>query len=443
MKYTQLGYAMVALLLLLTNSPNGVCQEADAVDMDVETQQLIERAERVQEQYPWLVQQDRGLVLLAVNIPREEFLQGVTAATDLVFDGTDELPELITLQGVFPNIEAALKNLSVLDPGLRQSLDLKAKKGRFSHLEDTTAGLSDEGLVRKYKRQKLANASAPDRGGAFMVGSLVIDGTLIPPPVQVEVIPNRDLGEVQVTVNQNIIERLKYTDPYVLDQELFQANTPAKFKKAVESKADRIWQQVCQIPFSGTGERLLMTVTQLSAIHGIAYAKADGEDIQIETLEGKKFTWSPKPVKNAPLTEPEAFQKAYDLQSQLFSALGSGGMAFCSIQFGTHVIPDGFYFMNDLRKIISEEGVAVPDKARKIRERWPEHADWILEFYYTSLMDEAAQAPANPLLNSPYVIPFPTPVMPEMPNIPNMPAGGQGGPKTPEEILKEFIEKQR
>jgi hypothetical protein len=435
MRLRTFGYTTLLLLLLAGGNPSGICQEA--TDENLETQQLQERAFRVQQRYPWLIQQDRGLALFAINTPREEFLRGVNAATDLVFEGTEELPPTITLNGFFPSIEEALKKLGELDPSLRQTLDLKGMKGRFFHPEDTTAGLSDDDLVKKYRRQKAADATQPNSMGAFFAGNLIIDGTLIPPPVQIDVVQNREISEVHVLANKNIIERFKYTDPFLLDQELLQADTPDKFRRAVQSKADRIWHQVSQVPFSGTGEQMMLTASQLSAIYGIVVAKVEGSSIRFETADGKKFTWSPKSgQKGILLTEPDAFQMAYNLQTKLFNGLGSGGVVFCSIKFGIQVIPDGFYFMTDLKKIASEEGFAEGEKARKIRDRWPEQADWILEYYYTSLMDEIAQAPPNPLLNSPLVFPLPTPLVPDLPK-------GQEAPRAPEDILKELLEKQK
>ncbi len=438
MKFTTFGSITVLLTLLAGGDPGGICQEVN--DQDMETQHLLERAQQVQEKYPWLIQQDRGLALFAFNLPREEFLRGVSAATDLVFEGTEELPELVTLSGFYSNIEEALKKLGDLDPSLRQSIDVKGLKGRFFHLEDTTAGLSDDDLVRKYRRQRLSDAAQPDRMGGFFAGHLILEGTLIPPPIQIDVKPNRELSEVHLLANGNIIERIKYTDPFLMDQELLQADTPVKFRRAVESKADRIWRQVSQIPFSATGERLMMTVSQLSAIYGIAIAKVDGDSIQIETMNGKKFTWRPNQgKKEVPLTEPEAYQKAYALQSQIFTGLGSGGVVFCSLQFGLRVVPDGYFFMEELKRIASEEGVVAGEKARKIRQRWPEHADWVLEYYYTSLMDEIAQSPPNPLLNNPLFMPPPTPVIPPMPAMPE----GIDSTRKPEDILKDLLEKKQ
>jgi len=380
------------------------------------------------------------LALFAMNLPREEFLRGVSAATDIVFEGTEELPQLITLNGFFLNIEEALRKLGDLDPNLRQSIDLKNLKGRFYHPEDTTAGLSDDDLVRKYRRQKMTDLSTPNSMGAFFPGHLILEGNLVPQPVQIEVIPNRELSEVHVLANGNIIERIRYTDPYLMEQELIQADTPEKFRRAVESKADRIWHQVSEIPFAGTDERLMMTVSQLSAIYGILYAKKEGDSIQVETAAGKKFSWTPGKRKTAiPLTETEAYQKAFALQSQIFTGLGSGGVVFCSIQFGFRVMPDGYTFMEELKRIASEETVTTGDKARKIRERWPDHADWVLEYYYTSLMDEIAQSPPNPLLNSPLVFPMPTPVMPPMPALPE----DNRSLRKPEDILKELLEKKQ
>ncbi len=432
MRFTIFGYTALLLALLIWGTPRGLCQED--VDGDIQTQRLEERALQVQQQYPWLIQQDRGLALFAVNLPREEFLRGVNAATDLVFEGTEELPELISLRGIFTNIEEALKQLGELDPGLRQTIDTKGMKGRFFHVEDANGGMSDEDLVRRYRRQKMTAATQPNGMGAFFAGNLIMDGTLIPPPVQIDVQPNHANSEIHLLANGNIIERIKYTDPYLLDQELIRADTPDKFQRAVKSKADRIWQQVSQIPFSATGERMMMTSTQLSAIYGIAIAKLEGDSIKLETPEGKKFSWSPpQKGKDVPLTESEAFQKAYNLQTQIFSGLGSGGMVFCSLHFGIHIVPDGFYFLEDLKKITSEEGVVAGEKARKIREHWPEHADWVLEYYYTSLIDEIAQAPTNPILNTPLVFPLPTPVVP----------GGTEAPKTTEQILKEIMEKNK
>ncbi|KXK35143.1 MAG: hypothetical protein UZ16_OP3001001834 [Candidatus Hinthialibacteria bacterium OLB16] len=401
---------------------------------DPHTDQLEERAQRVQEKYPWLIQEANGLVVFAVNISRDEFLHGLRAATDLVFDGTAELPEMVTIRGFFPDVSAVIRKLGESNPALRQEIDLKSKNVRFSRSAPVGKGLSEQDFIARYRRGRLANATAANGAGAYLSGNLIIDGTLVPSPIQIEVAPMRDLSEIQILANTLVVARFRYTDLFSLDQDLYQADTPEKFEKALIEKTGRIWLQVSQIPFAATDERFTLTAGQLRGIYGVADVTLGGDRLTIKTLEGKSFDWRPsQAAKNAPLSEPEAFQKAYETQNQIFGGLASGGVVFCSHLFGIRVIPQGYFFMEELRRIAGDSTLSIQDKVQAIQDKWPGEVDPILEFLFTTLLDGTVQSPQSQIPGFPTAPPLPTPAIP-----------GEGlGGRPPEEVLKELLQRQR
>ncbi|MCC7196478.1 MAG: hypothetical protein IT356_13065 [Gemmatimonadaceae bacterium] len=407
---------------------------AGAAYSDPVTDQLEERSQRVQEKYPWLIQEANGLVIFAVNLTREEFLQGLHAATDLVFDGTSELPELVTVRGFFPDISAAIRKLGESDPALRPEIDLSARKVNFSRSIPAGKGLTDQDLNAKYRRSPLTHATASNGLGVYLSGNLIIDGNLVPPPLQIEVIPMRERSEIQILINTLVVERYRYTDLYSLDQNLYQADTPEKFQQALSDKTGRIWLQVSQIPFATTDERLTLTAGQLRGIYGVADVTLGGTQLKIKTLEGRTFDWSPAQVsKDIPLSEPEAFQKAYETQSQIFGGLASGGIVFCSHLYGIKVIPQGYFFMEELRRISGDASLSIQEKVEAIQAKWPGEVDPILEFLFTTLLNEAPQQPQPQFPGMPPIQPIPTPAMP---------IEGLGG-RPPEEVLKELLQRPR
>jgi hypothetical protein len=398
---------VIALVLIPLSSI--YAQESE----DLKTQQLLERAQRVQEKYPWLIQEDRGISVFAFNLPREEFLRGLQAATDIVFDGTDELPEQITLSGFFLNIEEVIKKIGETDSTLKKAIDLTNLQATFYRPENKTLTLSDQDLSLRYRRPKLGDVASAFGMGVYLPGNLIVDGTLIPPPLQIEVIPQRDQSEVQVLCNKLVLKKLPYIDPYQADQNLFQADTPENLKKAILNKADRIWNQVAQIPYTSTAERLNLTAGQIGIIYRVTNAQVENQQVKIACVDGLEFAWAPPTTaQNLVLTEPEAFQKAYELQNQIFTTLASGGIYFVSTQYGMKTLTDGFYVMSELKQIHADESLQERDKVNRIHERWSDALDWMLEYYYTSLKDQAVvPVPEGfPNLNQP--LPLPTMALP-------------------------------
>jgi hypothetical protein len=421
--------ARTVFLSVILASGAAFCQE----EPDLQTESLVERAARVQQQYPWLVQETRGLSVYAFNIPREEFLRGAHATTDLVFDGTSELPDRISLRGFFANITKVFDKLDEQSPDLRYRTETLDRRVTFYHAKDEAAGLPPRDLIARYRLGRIPSPQAPSGTGMFLPGSLIVQGTLFPPPLQVDVMPNPAGGNVVVMANSYPVQKIDFVDPLQMEREFREADSPERVKRVLGMKASQIWLQTAQIPFATTSERLNLAAGQMAYAIGAFKTRVEGESLQIELPDGSKMFWSPRQTPpTMPLSEPEAFQKAYTLQSEILSSLAEGSVVFCSDRFGMRAVRDAMSFLAELSQIASDARLSAPEKEGKIRQRWPADRDWILEYFYTTLLDEAAPPPPG----GPYAPPLPPVVLPT-PNIPNrLPPNA-----TPDEIIKQLLEK--
>lgn len=404
---------------------------------------LAERANRVQARYPWLIQQPNGLAVFASGISREEFLRGLNAATDLVFDGTCELPERVDVSGFFPNVSRILQNLSDQNPGLYHESHARSHHVRFFRERMPSELLIDSGQGIRYKRARLTGTDSPTGAGMFFPGTLVVDGTLIPPPVFLEVFPDPDNRVIVLRVNGLPVRKHPYTSPFNVNQELIQADDPAKFRAALETKAAQVWRDTASIPYSSTRERLNLTAGQMAYVYGVFRTRVEGESLYFEFPDGTTATWHPKQAAHTVIeTEVEAIRDAYQEQDQIVAALAGGSAVFFSQRFGYRVVPDAISMNEDLKRLALDPSLSEGEKEREIRGRWPQAAHVILEYFYTTVLEDpsASSGPAQRTLPSiPLPVPQPPPGagLPQLPQpaIPPMTLPGGGVASSTQELL--------
>lgn len=250
-------------------------------------------------------------------------------------------------------------------------------------------------LVSRYRREPIRNTQAPGGQGAWVAGILVVDGTLFPPPYLIEIVPNQPGSNVLVLANGYPIEKLDYTDAVKIEQDILNPQSPEAYRSAFHAKCNQVWLQVSQIPFATTGERLNLMAGQMNFLYGIHRTKVVGEKVEAELMNGTVFEWSIAHAKgNASLTEQSAYQKAYERQNEILAGLGGGAVVFCSLRFGPHSIQDGYTFQTQFNELLAKTDLTLAQKEQEIRLRWERDADWLLEYFYTSL--SASEVPSAP-----------------------------------------------
>lgn len=404
--------------------------QATEADIDRE---LEYRAHEVAREYPWLVQELRGLALSAVNVPREKFLRGIHAASDLVFDGTTELPVRISLQGFFSNVGEVVQAVARLSPGMQIEGDISSRFIKFYRPLDQTVGLAEGDLVARYRRPILQLESYPRAGGIVLPGALFIEGNISPAPWVVEVIANQMGDDYIVMANGLQIKRFPFLDPMDIDRNLIQSQTMVKYREALKSKTDLTYWQVSQIPYSTSNERLNLTAAQMGYGGGLFGTRIEGGSIVVDLADGSKFSWSPDDLpKEPPMTESEAYRAAFQFQSLVLTNLASGNAVFCSDRFGFRVGPNLLTFGPEMESLSGDPELSSAQKEQQIRLKWPDDADWILEYFYTSVVKDVP-LPAQLPYAAPPVGPLPTP---------NVPQAGAAEPGSSEDLIQQFLKER-
>jgi len=372
------------VLALLTLHSQSLAQPAE----DPGFEELQRRAERVNREYPWLYQASNGLDVRPRNVDREDFLRGLHAATDVVFDGTSALPERIDLSGLFPSLEGVLEGLVKDRPDLAYDADWRGLRVLFRPLEDSTAGMSETLLISRYRRPKHPAALQPNAVGVFVSGLLVVDGSEVPPPLRTEVYPDPPDLQASLAVNGFPVRDFPYIDPAAVDRALYTAPSPDKFREALLAKADSLWLEVAQFPGPATSDRLRSVADRLRFVYGVRDAVLGEDSIDLALLNGDPLEWSIPREANLPSPNAAvAHRRALAFQNDLLRSLSVGNVVFVSSEYGPKVLANRNAFVNELRQVAGDATVALAKRESEIRRKWPNEADWILEYFYTSLVD--------------------------------------------------------
>lgn len=396
------------ILLLATLALRVPClasgsREPDEVLPTVE--EILVRAQEVNRRYPWILLNDRGLTLTAYDLPRDAFLRGLTAATDLVFSGTEELPETISLIVHSARADQVFQEIQRLDPFLTFEGRWNQKEVIFRSVTNPTVGLSDAELIARYRRPRPSLNSIRSDRGAFTPGALIAEGTRFPNPLFLEIFPDRSVKKVFVLCNQSILKEFPFKDPGELDLALYQAQSQADQRKAVADKLNQIHHEVGRIPTSSTDELLGNVARAAAYLPHVAGTAVVRTSLMVRMSDGSEMEWSlPRSSKGQYWSEPEAIQAAYTFQNRLNFDLSRGSVVLISEQFGDTAIENGFEFFRRLEEIAADGRLNLAEKELEIRKSWKNQADAVLEYFYTSVVDSAETPSYAPPVPAP--IPF-------------------------------------
>ncbi|MCA9433016.1 MAG: hypothetical protein KC940_21035, partial [Candidatus Omnitrophica bacterium] len=374
----------VLLAFVSVLCPNAFPQE----DEDSLTRELEARAERVTREFPWLVQTNSGLSITAYGRSREEILRGLNAATDLVFDGTENLDPVVDLAGNFSNVEEALKKLCRDDPYLKCRVDFSTSSAHFDSIPDPTANMSNIGLISRYHQVRIDTNLTRQNYGMFLPGMLVCNGSQFPAPFNFQIEPIPLASRVVVKVNGYSVEDFQYSDPVELDRNLYQAANVDELKSAIQAKLDQTWRMSARFPYGTTRETLGLLSQQAQFLYGVVRSEPMIRGLRLHLNDGQHLDWTfPKQDPTIAFDGADAYQKAQQYQQQAISGLSSGLVVFLSNRFGLHILEDSLNFPNRIGEIAAADA-SLGEKENRIRTEWPDDADWVLEFFYTSLIPE-------------------------------------------------------
>ena len=391
-----LSNAIIAFTVVL-GVLNPVRSDAQYESSSPSIEELTARAEGVTRDYPWIELPFNGLSLNGFDLEREEFLRGLHAATDLVFEGTNELPESITAYGLFPNVANVLDEVLKDDPFLEHRIDWENRRVTFLHKVDDSLGLSDSELAARYRRAKPDPQLIQGNRGMVYPGALIVDGTPFPSPLLVEVTPDQTTRHYFVQANGFILKKFAYTDPFQVDTDLYQAANTADLKVALLAKADSVWSQVSMLPRASTQEVLDMVDRQMSFLPGVLKTKVEDSTIVLTLRDSTEVTWTLPDIHSKKiLNEQEAFREAFALQNQILMTLSRGGVVFVSTVYGVTAFENGFELLPALQRLASNRHLSLREKEFEIRKSWKEQAESILEYFYTSLVDDPHSALTEP-----------------------------------------------
>jgi hypothetical protein len=213
----------------------------------------------------------------------------------------------------------------------------------------------------------------------------------------VEVIPDHTTRHYFVQGNGFILKKFPYTDPFGVDTDLYQAANTADLKLALLAKADNVWSQVSMLPRASTQEVLDLVGRQMSFLPGVLKTNVADSSIVLTLRDSTEVTWrlpdsKSKKVRN----EQEAFQEAFALQNEILMTLSRGGVVFVSTIHGVTAIENGFELLPALQLMASNRNLSLREKEMEVRKSWKEHAEPILEYFYTSLIADPQSALAEP-----------------------------------------------
>jgi len=385
-------------------------------ELDPIIDSLERRAEEVTRLYPWLVQDFGGLAFSAHEISREEFLRGIHAATDLVFDGTETLDSRVSLVGRYKNIEEVLKTLCRDDPQLDCEIDFVTLQVRFVRRPDTTVGLPDSALIARYRQVRVDPSLVRRNYGMYYSGILIVDGSVFPAPLtfQLESLPTE--SRVVFEVNDFPITEFIYTDPALIDGSLYQATSVEELRIALLNKLDQTWRMTARFPLGTTAEMISLLSQQAQFLYGVTRSEPMKAGLRLHLTEGPPLDWViPRSLPTQAVDGIDAYQKALQLQNRVIADLSMGGMVFLSRRFGNHALREPMTFQEKMNRVVSMEG-DLRSKEKEIRVLWGDEAEWVLEYFYTSLVPDnwVDQTPAKPDLipNTDVLAPvFETPVV--------------------------------
>jgi len=350
-------------------------------------EELTLRAQWVHQEYPWLDQQMNGLAVNCYGVPREAFLRGMHAATDLVFEGTQELPQSLTLFGLFRNAEEVFQRVCSDDPFLACQADMKSRQVVFSRNKDETAGLSDEELIARYRRTKPTLDLARTGGGLLYPGMLVVNGTPFPSPLSIEITMDRENRAVLIQANGISLREIRYLDPTQVDAELFRATTSSQVGAALATKADQIWSELSRFPLSSTKETLTLMGQRIGYMPGVLRTEVGETSLLLVLRDMSQVKWEiPKGTQQVSFGEQEAYRRAYDFQNQVLSVLARGGAFFISDKFGIGTVPSAFELNPALERLVSDTTLTLREKELEIRKERKGQSGFVLEYFYTSLV---------------------------------------------------------
>lgn len=401
MKPTLIHLFVCLIPLFLVSSPPSMGQEEDFPRYG----DLEQRAEEVTLRFPWLVQTYSGLSVTAESISREEFLRGLTAATDLVFEGTEELPLLVTLVGRYRGVSALLDAFCRNHPEIDCDIDAPGRMARFSAGPDDGAGLSDIALIARYRRAPIDPALVRRNYGMFFSGALVVDGSIIPSPLEFQIEPMPTENRVILKVNGYPVTEVVHLDVAAIERSLYEATNLEQFKSALQSKLDYSWRMMIRIPFGTERDALNLFARQAAFNYGVTRAEPTRGGIRVHLAAGSHLDWAiPEPNLSTAYDSTEAYAMVQGIQSQVIGGLSLGAMVFMSNRYGVRVFHQPFDFNTRLNALAAEP-IDLREKERKIRMEWREEAEWILEYFYTSLISDSWMT-ASP---APIPTPNPTP----------------------------------
>jgi len=370
---------------------------------------LEQRAALIELQYPWLVQETFGLSLSATDVPREDFLNGLHAATDLVFDGSALLPERISLEGVFNNISEVIRELCSNNLSVDYEEDLESLRVQFIPGGPAALGSGQEDPHRKYRMPRPLVGRAPPGSGYPYPGVLIVEGVVFPSPLSIEVIPKPEASQIYVRANLHLMERFEYVNTVLLDQALLGATDLATYESAFRKKADLLWSEIGKLPFEGQGDRLRALSTQASIqFPNIYHASPQMGGLVIQMLDRKTFRWDP-PIepRDTLVSEQRAVALAMELRDRMVAGLTSAGYVFFSRRSGLGILYESPALLVQLQVFARDPLTTLREKEREIRIRWPNHAEWILELFYTSLVTGPASESPRSLSSHTPPVPIP------------------------------------
>jgi hypothetical protein len=355
-------------------------------------EEILEKARAVNARYPWILLSDRGLTLTAYDLPREEFLRGLSEATELVFSGTEELPETITLIVHSARADQVFQEIRRLDPFLISEERWSEKRVIFRKVDNPTVGLSEEELIARYRRPRPSLNSIRSDRGAFAPGALISEGTRFPNPLNLEILPDRSVKKVFLLCNQIILKEFPFKDPGEIDLELYQAQSQADRMKAVREKLSQIHHEVSRFPMSSTAELLEGMARAAAFLHPVAGTVVVRNSLIVRMREGSEMEWElPRGGDHLYWSEPEAIQAAYAFQNQLNFELSRGAVVLISEQFGDTVIENGFDFFRRTDEIAANGRWSLAEKELEMRKEWRDQAEPVLEYFYTSVVSSGEE----------------------------------------------------
>jgi hypothetical protein len=361
---------------------------------------LLRFSNEVTTTYSWIDLPMEGIELDTYELDPAEFFRGLHAATDLVFEGTENFVEPITLEGRFANVTEILDTLYLSDPFLEYVYDRGAKRVVFTR-EDLTEGLSPYELSARYQRSDRLLKPDEGSGGLFYAGMLAVDGLLYPQQVRVDLMPIPSARKFVLNVNGTVVKDFGYSDPYDFDRKALAADTPEELQEVLLTRVDQAWAGIAWYPFDSTKEALIELAYQASRIPGIARAWPESATLTLEPENLEPIVWSiPTGETKKTYTETEAYSLALDFESRLLRSLGAGELVVLSQRYGETTIPRAAELLAQMMQFNRAPDRSLADMEKALRLGWKPYADWVLEIFYTSFTPPLAETNAAPPLDS-------------------------------------------